>query len=31
VSRCIPLEKLQQAMEEVLAGGPIMKVLVDLG
>ena len=31
VSRLIPLEELQQTMEEVLAGGPIMKVLVDLG
>jgi (R,R)-butanediol dehydrogenase/meso-butanediol dehydrogenase/diacetyl reductase len=31
VSRRIPLEELQHGMEEVLAGGPIMKVLVDLG
>jgi threonine dehydrogenase-like Zn-dependent dehydrogenase len=31
VSRRIPLEDLQQGMEEILAGGPIMKVLVDLG
>ena len=31
VSRRIPLEGLQEAMAEVLAGGPIMKVLVDLG
>jgi (R,R)-butanediol dehydrogenase/meso-butanediol dehydrogenase/diacetyl reductase len=31
VSRRIPLEGLQQGMEEVLAGGPMMKVLVDLG
>ena len=31
VSRRIPLEELQQGMEEVLAGGPVMKVLVDLG
>jgi 2-desacetyl-2-hydroxyethyl bacteriochlorophyllide A dehydrogenase len=31
VSRRIPLEELQQAMQEVLAGGPVMKVLVDLG
>ncbi len=31
VSRRIPLEGLQQAMAEALAGGPIMKVLVDIG
>jgi (R,R)-butanediol dehydrogenase / meso-butanediol dehydrogenase / diacetyl reductase len=31
VTRRIPLEGLQQGMEEVLAGGPMMKVLVDLG
>ena len=31
VSRRIPLEDLQKGMEEVLAGGPMMKVLVDLG
>jgi len=30
VSRRIPLEDLQKGMEEVLAGGPVMKVLVDL-
>jgi 2-desacetyl-2-hydroxyethyl bacteriochlorophyllide A dehydrogenase len=30
VSRRVPLDRLQQAMEEVLAGGPVMKVLVDL-
>ena len=26
-----PLEDLQKGMEEALAGGPVMKVLVDLG
>lgn len=31
VSRKIPLEDLQKGMEEALAGGPVMKVLVDLG
>lgn len=30
VSRRIPLESLQQGMEEALGGGPVMKVLVDL-
>ena len=30
VSRLIPLEELQQGMEEALGGGPVMKVLVDL-
>lgn len=30
VSRRIPLEGLQQGMEEALGGGPVMKVLVDL-
>jgi (R,R)-butanediol dehydrogenase/meso-butanediol dehydrogenase/diacetyl reductase len=30
VSRRIPLEDLQQGMEEALGGGPVMKVLVDL-
>lgn len=30
VSRRIPLEDLQKGMEEALAGGPVMKVLVDL-
>jgi len=30
VSRKIPLEALQEGMEEALAGGPVMKVLVDL-
>jgi (R,R)-butanediol dehydrogenase / meso-butanediol dehydrogenase / diacetyl reductase len=30
VSRKIPLEELQKGMEEALAGGPVMKVLVDL-
>jgi 2-desacetyl-2-hydroxyethyl bacteriochlorophyllide A dehydrogenase len=30
VSRRIPLEDLQKGMEETLAGGPVMKVLVDL-
>ncbi|PYM62695.1 MAG: Zn-dependent alcohol dehydrogenase [Candidatus Rokuibacteriota bacterium] len=30
VSRTIPLEALQQGMEEALGGGPVMKVLVDL-
>jgi (R,R)-butanediol dehydrogenase / meso-butanediol dehydrogenase / diacetyl reductase len=31
ISQRIPLEDLQRGMEEVLAGGPMMKVLVDLG
>jgi (R,R)-butanediol dehydrogenase / meso-butanediol dehydrogenase / diacetyl reductase len=31
VSRRIPLESLQQGMEETLRGGPVMKVLIDLG
>jgi 2-desacetyl-2-hydroxyethyl bacteriochlorophyllide A dehydrogenase len=31
VSRRIPLEDLQKGLEEALAGGPVMKVLVDLG
>lgn len=30
VSRLIPLDGLQQGMEEALGGGPVMKVLVDL-
>src|SRR3989442_1636067 len=30
VSRKIPLEALQQGMEQALGGGPVMKVLVDL-
>ncbi len=30
VSRKIPLEDLQKGMEEALAGGPVMKVLVEL-
>ena len=30
VSRLIPLEHLQQGMEEALGGGPVMKILVDL-
>ena len=30
VSRVIPLEQLQQGMEEALGGGAVMKVLVDL-
>jgi threonine dehydrogenase-like Zn-dependent dehydrogenase len=30
VSRVIPLEDLQSGMEEALAGGRVMKVLVDL-
>jgi threonine dehydrogenase-like Zn-dependent dehydrogenase len=30
VSRKIPLEALQDGMQEALAGGPVMKVLVDL-
>ena len=30
VSRRIPLEQLQQGMEEALGGGPVMKVLVDM-
>ena len=29
-SASIPLESLQQGMEETLRGGPVMKVLVDL-
>ena len=31
VTRKIPLEALQQGMEETLRGGPVMKVLVDVG
>jgi (R,R)-butanediol dehydrogenase / meso-butanediol dehydrogenase / diacetyl reductase len=31
VSRLIPLEDLQKGIEEALRGGPVMKVLVDLG
>jgi len=30
VSRRLPLEALQQGMEEALGGGPVMKVLIDL-
>ncbi|MDQ3212363.1 MAG: zinc-binding dehydrogenase, partial [Acidobacteriota bacterium] len=30
VTRSIPLEQLQNGMEELLAGGPAMKVLVNL-
>jgi threonine dehydrogenase-like Zn-dependent dehydrogenase len=30
VSRRLPLEQLQQGMEEALGGGPVMKVLIDL-
>lgn len=30
VSRRIPLESLQEGMEQALGGGPVMKVLVDL-
>jgi len=30
VSRTIPLEALQEGMEQALGGGPVMKVLVDL-
>jgi threonine dehydrogenase-like Zn-dependent dehydrogenase len=30
VTRTIPLESLQQGMEETLRGGPVMKVLIDL-
>ena len=30
VSRLIPLEDLQQGMEQALGGGPVMKILVDL-
>jgi len=30
VSLKIPLESLQQGMEEALRGGPVMKVLIDL-
>jgi 2-desacetyl-2-hydroxyethyl bacteriochlorophyllide A dehydrogenase len=30
VSRKIPIEALQEGMEQALAGGPVMKVLVDL-
>jgi len=30
VSRRIPLEALQQGMEEALGGGPVMKVLIEL-
>jgi (R,R)-butanediol dehydrogenase/meso-butanediol dehydrogenase/diacetyl reductase len=31
VSRVIPLEDLQKGMAEALGGGPVMKMLVDLG
>jgi (R,R)-butanediol dehydrogenase / meso-butanediol dehydrogenase / diacetyl reductase len=31
VTRRIPLESLQQGMEDTLRGGPVMKVLIDLG
>ena len=31
VSKTIPLESLQEGMAEALKGGPVMKVLVDLG
>ena len=31
VSRVIPLEQLQHGMQEALGGGPVMKVLVDVG
>ena len=31
VSRVIPLEDLQHGMEEALGGGPVMKVLIDVG
>jgi threonine dehydrogenase-like Zn-dependent dehydrogenase len=31
VSTVIPLEQLQQGMEEALGGGPVMKVLVEVG
>jgi (R,R)-butanediol dehydrogenase / meso-butanediol dehydrogenase / diacetyl reductase len=31
VTRRIPLESLQEGMEETLRGGPVMKVLIDLG
>jgi (R,R)-butanediol dehydrogenase / meso-butanediol dehydrogenase / diacetyl reductase len=31
ISRVIALEDLQNGMEEALSGGPVMKVLVDLG
>jgi (R,R)-butanediol dehydrogenase/meso-butanediol dehydrogenase/diacetyl reductase len=31
VSRIIPLDSLQSGMEEALGGGPVMKVLVDVG
>ena len=30
VSRTIPLDALQQGMEQALAGGPVMKILVDV-
>ena len=30
VSRRVPLESLQEGMEEALRGGPVMKVLIDL-
>jgi (R,R)-butanediol dehydrogenase / meso-butanediol dehydrogenase / diacetyl reductase len=30
VSRRIPLESLQEGMEEALRGGPVMKVLIQL-
>jgi hypothetical protein len=31
VSRRLPLDALQQGMEEALGGGPVMKVLIDVG
>jgi len=31
VSRVIPLDDLQRGMEEALGGGPVMKVLIDVG
>ena len=30
VSRRVPLESLQDGMEQALRGGPVMKVLIDL-
>ena len=30
VSRTIPLDALQEGMQQALAGGPVMKILVDV-
>jgi hypothetical protein len=31
VTHSLPLTSLQHGMEEALRGGPVMKVLIDLG